>query len=116
MGILWRLLGVEELDGSTSGSSNPADILGGLGNDLIEGIQEIMRIVMPIVLAVVLALGVFFCIKLGISYAKAEKTEDREEAKKRLVGAVIGFGIGIVAAAVMWFLFTNHTILSAIFG
>jgi H+/Cl- antiporter ClcA len=59
---------------------------------------------MPIVLAVVVALGVFFALKLGLAYAKTEKTEDREEAKKRLVGAVIGFAIGIVAAALMWWL------------
>ena len=82
---------------------------------IMETFKDIMKIVMPIVLSVVLALGVFFSIKLGIAYAKTEKTEDREEAKKRLVGAIIGFGIGIAAAAIMWILFTNDTILSSIF-
>ena len=113
MGLLWRLLGAGELDGS---GASTLDTLKGLGDGLISGIQSIMSIAMPIVLAVVLALGVFFCIKLGIAYAKTEKTEDREEAKKRLVAAVVGFGIGIVGAAVMWILFTNHTILAAIFA
>jgi len=65
---------------------------------------------MPIVLAAILALGVFFCLKLGIAYAKTEKTEDREEAKKRLVGAIIGFGIGIAAAAIMWILFSSRAL------
>ena len=85
-------------------------------NTIMDTFKDIMKIVMPIVLSVVLALGVFFCLKLGITYAKAEKTEDREEAKKRLVGAIIGFGIGVVGAAVMWILFTNDGIIQALFG
>ena len=121
MGILKNLLGASGLG---SGSANDlqedlkgtTDALGDISTKLITTVQNVMRIVMPIVLAAVLALGVFFCIKLGIAYAKAEKTEDREEAKKRLVGAIIGFGIGIVGAAVMWILFTNYSILSALFG
>ena len=112
MGILKNLLGAETLSGLDSSMSG----LGALSEQLISTVQRVMGIVMPIVLAAVLALGVFFCIKLGIAYAKAEKTEDREEAKKRLVGAIIGFGIGVVGAAVMWILFTNYPILSALFG
>lgn len=72
--------------------------------------KQVMGIVMPIVLAVVLGLGVFFCLKLGIAYAKTEKTEDREEAKKRLVGAIIGFAIGIVGAAILWILFSTSAL------
>ena len=113
MGILKNLLGATDLENDVTSSIAE---LGKLSQTLIGTVQKVMGIVMPIVLAAVLALGVFFCIKLGIAYAKAEKTEDREEAKKRLVGAIIGFGIGIVGAAVMWILFTNYTILSALFG
>ncbi len=76
----------------------------------------VMKVVMPIVFSVILAFGVFFSIKLGIYYAKQETTEKREEAKKRLVGAVVGFGIGIVAAVVCWILFTNDTIAKSLFG
>lgn len=111
MGILWRLLGAEDL-----GNNSALDGVEAAGDAIIGLVERIMGIAMPIVLAAVLALGVFFCIKLGIAYAKAEKTEDREEAKKRLVGAIIGFGIGIIGAVVMWILFTNRTILTAIFG
>ena len=72
--------------------------------------EGIMKIVMPIVFGVVTAMGVFFAVKLGIAYAQTETTEKREEAKKRLIGAVVGFGIGIVAAALMWWLFTSDMI------
>ena len=104
MGLIWRLLGA----GSDLVSGNSA--LNDLAGTAYDTFKSIMRVVMPIVLAVVLALGVFFCIKLGIAYAKTEKTEDREEAKKRLVGAVIGFAIGIVAAALLWILFTTRAL------
>lgn len=112
MGLLWSLLGAEL--GSDLAGDNSA--LKGLASTFASTFKSIMGIIMPIVLSVVLALGVFFCIKLGIAYAKTEKTEDREEAKKRLVGAIIGFGIGIVGAALMWILFTNDNILSALFS
>ena len=110
MGILWRLLGA----GSNLLGGNSA--MDDLSNTVMETFKGLMGWIMPIVLSVVLALGVFFCIKLGIAYAKTEKTEDREEAKKRLVGAIIGFGIGIIGAAVMWILFTNDGIISALFS
>lgn len=84
-------------------------------NDLKATFTGVMRIVMPIVFSVILAFGVFFSIKLGIYYAKQETTEKREEAKKRLVGAVVGFGIGIVAAVVCWVLFTNDSITQNLF-
>ena len=114
MGILWRLLGAE-LDAAEE-PSGMKERTSDFVNWISENLKDFMSIAMPIVLSVVLAFGVFFCIKLGIAYAKAEKTEDREEAKKRLVGAVIGFGIGIIGAAVMWILFTNDSVINAIFS
>ena len=104
MGLLWKLIGA----GSDLVSDSSA--LTELTGTFYQTFKGIMKIVMPIVLAVILALGVFFCIKLGIAYAKTEKTEDREEAKKRLVGAVIGFAIGIVSAAILWILFTSRAL------
>ena len=106
MGLIKALLGAGDgklTDGSAIGTGDLSKVAEGFYQTFI----DIMGIVMPIVLGVVLALGVFFCIKLGIAYAKTEKTDDREEAKKRLVGAIIGFAIGIVAAAIMWILFSS---------
>ena len=104
MGLIMRFLGA----GSDLVSDNSA--LTSLTNTAFATFKGIMKVVMPIVLAAILALGVFFCLKLGIAYAKTEKTEDREEAKKRLVGAIIGFGIGIVGAAIMWILFSTNAL------
>ena len=104
-------------------TSNPSSLLSsdsgqGLKKttaQLMATFKDVMGIVMPIVFSVVLALGVFFGIKLGIAYAKAEKTDTREEAKKHLIAAIVGFGIGIVIAAVMWILFTNQSFLNNLF-
>ena len=81
-----------------------------LAGNMFESFKSIMKIVMPIVFGVVTAMGVFFAVKLGIGYAQTETTEKREEAKKRLVGAIVGFGIGIVAAALMWWMFTSKVL------
>lgn len=131
MGFLWNVVrflgaatesgeGKTETPGKTEttelGESLGTGNLQELSNTFTATLTDIMKIVMPIVVSVVLALGVFFCIKLGIAYAKTEKTEDREEAKKRLIGAVIGFGIGIVGAVVMWILFTNQNIVNSLFS
>lgn len=111
MSFFKALIGSNLLDSTESGSGLTSTV-----NDLKETFVGVMKIVMPIVFSVILAFGVFFSIKLGIYYAKQETTEKREEAKKRLVGAVVGFGIGIVAAVVCWILFTNDNIATSLFG
>jgi hypothetical protein len=107
MNFLRNLLAESEL-------ADPTEAFSDVGNKILEMFQKIMKVAMPIVLGVVVALGVFFALKLGLAYAKTEKTDEREEAKKRLVGAVIGFAIGIVAAALMWWL-SQSTILESLF-
>ena len=97
-------------------SGKPGESINEAADTLKATFTSVMKIVMPIVFSVVLAMGVFFSIKLGIGYAKTETTEKREEAKKRLVGAVVGFGIGVVAAAIFWILFTNDSVITGIFG
>ena len=107
MKFLTKLLGA-----SGDMSSFSTEQIEQLSNTLFDTFKNIMGIVMPIVLGVVVAFGVFFSVKLGIGYAQSETTEKREEAKKRLVGAIVGFGIGIVAAALMWWLFTSSLLES----
>lgn len=111
MSFFKALIGSNLLESNASGSG----LIETVGT-LKETFVGVMKVVMPIVFSVILAFGVFFSIKLGIYYAKQETTEKREEAKKRLVGAVVGFGIGIVAAVVCWILFTNSDIATKLFG
>lgn len=107
MKFLSRLLA----DGTDISAFNSEQI-NQISQTMFSTFQSIMGIIMPIVLGVVAALGVFYSVKLGIGYAQSETTEKREEAKKRLVGAIVGFGIGIVAAALMWWVFTSQMLES----
>ncbi len=62
---------------------------------------DFMTVVDPIVklinnlttplLALVGAIGVIYCIFLGIKFAKAEEPQEREKAKSALKNAIIGF-------------------------
>ena len=55
----------------------------------------IMTVLVPI-LAVVAAAGIIWAIVLGVQMARAESTDKREEAKKRLIGLVVGIVILVV--------------------
>ncbi len=55
----------------------------------------IMTILVPI-LAIVAAAGIIWAIVLGVNMARADSTDKREEAKKRLIGLVVGIVILVV--------------------
>ncbi|MGN0748294.1 MAG: hypothetical protein ACI4L1_01260 [Christensenellales bacterium] len=55
----------------------------------------IMTILVPI-LAIVSAAGIIWAIVLGVNMARADSTDKREEAKKRLIGLVVGIVIMVV--------------------
>jgi len=52
---------------------------------------EVCQILVPVLLGVVGAIGMIWCILLGVKYAKAEDPQEHEKAKKALVNAVVGF-------------------------
>lgn len=58
-------------------------------------VNAIGNILVPI-LAVVAAAGIVWAIVLGVQMARADSTEKREEAKKRLIGLVVGIAILVV--------------------
>ena len=55
----------------------------------------ITTILVPI-LAIVAAAGIIWAIVLGVNMARADSTDKREEAKKRLIGLVVGIVILVV--------------------
>jgi len=56
---------------------------------------------------VILAAGTIYAVILGVNMARADSTEKREEAKKRLINAIVGFGIIIVLLAIIYALAAN---------
>lgn len=59
------------------------------------------------ILICVIAAGTIYSVVLGINLAKAESSDKREEAKKRLVNAIVGFGVIIVLLVIMYVLAAN---------
>ena len=56
----------------------------------------------PVLIALLLAVGVIYCIVLGVQYAKAEKGEERDTAKKKAVNAAISFGVIIILLVLLY--------------
>ena len=54
-------------------------------------IVDLINSLLGPVLAIVGAVGMLFCVVLGVKYAKAEEPQDREKAKGHLKSAIIGF-------------------------
>ena len=56
----------------------------------------------PVLIALLLAVGVIYSLTLGIQYARSEKGEDRDVAKKKMVNAIISFGVIIVLIVILY--------------
>lgn len=60
-------------------------------NEASKPISDLIKSFAGPVIGIVAALGVIYCILLGVKYAKAEEPQDREKAKAALKNAIIGF-------------------------
>ena len=57
----------------------------------IEGtVEDIVKAVLWPAIAIILTIGIVYVIILGVNYAKAETSDKKEEAKKRIINAVVG--------------------------
>ena len=76
-------------------------------NPSYKGILPILRLIdnaiIP-VLIVLIAVGTIYSVVLGVNMARADSSEKREEAKKRLINFLIGIVIIIVLIAIMYVL------------
>ena len=67
---------------------------------IIDILYPILNVLNTLLVPVIIVLGVagsIYAIVLGVNYSKAESADKREEAKKRLINAVIGVVIILVA-------------------
>lgn len=74
----------------TSGKSSGKDMSSQL-NEASKPISDLIKSFAGPVIGIVAALGIIYCILLGVKYAKAEEPQDREKAKGALKNAIIGF-------------------------
>ena len=84
------------------GAGNDEEGISSLVNTAYDKFKNIINIVLPVALGVVLLVGTVYAIILGVRYSKAEDADKREEAKKHLVGAIVGFLITLVLIAVVY--------------
>ena len=68
--------------------------------------QYASYILIPIMVVVGVA-GIFYSIYLGVQLAKADSADKRQEAKSRMVNAIIGFVVIFVLVLLMY-LFCSH--------
>ena len=67
----------------------------------VNPVLEIINALLWPLIAVVGSVGTIYCVLLGVKYAKADNPQEREMAKKHLVGAVIGFLVIFVLIVVL---------------
>ncbi len=66
----------------------------------------INAIVVP-VLILVAVVGIIYSIVLGVNYARAETSDQKEEAKKRIINVVVGALLMIVLMLLLWLFVAN---------
>lgn len=71
-------------------------------NSSVSPIYEFLDTFGPYLISVLLGVSVIYCVVLGVQYAKAEKGDERETAKKKLISASISFGVVIILIAVLY--------------
>ncbi|MCD7729459.1 MAG: pilin [Clostridia bacterium] len=70
-------------------------------DDMVNVVVEVIEDLLPAALTLVTALGMIWCIVLGVKFAKAEEAQDRDKAKAALRNAIIGFVLIFVLIAVL---------------
>ena len=70
-------------------------------------IIDILGAIVPILLTLAGTAGAIFIVVLSVNYSKAEDASKREEAKKRLIGSIIGI-VSMVALLIVAQLFVSN--------
>lgn len=69
-------------------------LLSAVGVDFAPIIAPVIEVINALLwpcIAIIGAIGLIYCIFLGVKIGKADEQQSREKAKKDLIGAVIGF-------------------------
>lgn len=85
MGLVSRIL-------SSSGIKDTSSFF----NTILGPIVDILDAMLVPILIIIGTAGSIYAIILGVNFAKAESADKREEAKKRMINAIIGLVVTIV--------------------
>ncbi len=79
--------------GFLGSGSAPSDALSDSPSWLVQTFAIVWKVIDDILwpaFAIIATLGIVYAIVLGVNYAKAETSDKKEEAKKRIINAVVG--------------------------
>jgi len=99
--VMNRFLGVSSLTSTEYGGA-PQWV-----QNILAPIFTILDWLLPVIMIVLGIAGIIFAIVLGVNYAKAENADEKDAAKKRLINAVVGIVITIVAIALIFVFIKN---------
>ena len=68
-----------------------ADVGETINNSVVAPVTKLIKSLMTPVVGLVVAVGLVYCVILGVKYAKCEEPQEREKAKGHLKNAIIGF-------------------------
>lgn len=77
----------------------------------VNTVTDVVKSLLVPILTILGAAGVIWAIVLGVNMARADSTEKREEAKKRLISLIVG--IVIMVALIVFFLVGFKPLLNA---
>ena len=80
---------------------------------ILEKVYEIINSLIVPILIIIATVGIVYSIVLGVNYAKAETSDQKEEAKKRIINVVVGCLLMIVLMLLLYLFIANA---NAIFG
>ena len=70
-------------------------------NASFEQFRKIVNIILPVIIATLLVVGIFYGIRLGINYAKADDDDKKKKAKEQLINVLVGILIAVVFVAIV---------------
>ena len=97
------------LMGGTRFLAAGADVSGAAGSfeSVVMTIANFINAMLTPILILVVSAGTIYAVVLGVNFARAETSDKREEAKKRLINAIIGIVIIFVLLLLLKILASN---------
>ena len=114
--VMNRFLGSPEPDANSPAIGLPTDTDNKVPQwveNILAPIFDILEWLLPVIMICLGIAGVVFAIVLGVNYAKAENAEAKDKAKGRLINAVVGILVTIVALVLIFIFIKN---VYSIFG
>ena len=104
-GIMQGLANLWALLGSTADGAVKSGI--GWVDEILQPVVDLLGKLLQPLLILVATAGIIYVIILGVNYSRAETSDKKDEAKKRIINAIVGFVITIVLLFLLYILIEN---------